>query len=87
MVLARRALERGIKRFPREILEDNEVVQSLLADCGATVRHHDGAVVFELDLEPPPSHPERGLEEVARKMLRAAATFLAGLFGRAAWTR
>ena len=85
LVLARAALERGVKRFSGEILADNDVVQALLADCGARVRKHDGAVEFELSLEPPPSQPERGLEEVAHKMLRAASTFLAGLFGRGAW--
>lgn len=87
LVLARAALERGVKRFRGEILEDNDVVQALLADCGATVRKHEGAVVFEIELVPPPADPEHGLEQVARKMMRAAATFLAGLFGRAAWTR
>jgi GNAT superfamily N-acetyltransferase len=81
LVLARAALERGVTRFRGEILADNEAVRGLLADVGASVKHVDGVVVFDLDLEPPPSEPERGLDVVAHKLLRAAATFLAGLFG------
>jgi GNAT superfamily N-acetyltransferase len=81
MALARAALERNVRRFRGEILADNEPVRQLLDEVGAVVQpSSNGSVVFEVDLGPAESHAPGGRSEIiARRMLRAAASFLAGL--------
>jgi GNAT superfamily N-acetyltransferase len=81
LTLARAALERGVKRFRGEILVDNEPVRQLLDEVGATIRSvGDGALLFDVDLGPPDNHDAHGrLEMVARRFLRAASSYLAGL--------
>lgn len=88
LTLARAAAERGVKCFRGEILGDNAAVQALLTDVGAAVHKEPGAVQFDVSIEgaeslPPgdaPGEPPSRLDVAARKLLRAAATFLAGLF-------
>jgi GNAT superfamily N-acetyltransferase len=81
LTLARAALERGVKRFRGEVLTDNEPVRQLLEEVGAVVRPvGGGSIVFEVDLLPDetPSASHRR-ELIARRLLRAAASHLAGL--------
>ena len=81
LTLARAALERGVTRFRGEILVDNEPVRQLLDEVGATVHPlGDGALRFDVELGPPESMAAHGrLEMVARRFLRAASSYLAGL--------
>ena len=77
LVLARAALERGVKRFRGEALVDNEPVRMLLEEVGAAVRSVEGTLVFDIELGP--EHGENQLEVVARRLLRAASSHLVGL--------
>jgi hypothetical protein len=81
MVLARAALERGVTRFRGEILANNDAVRQLLGDVGAELHAAaDDRIVFDvaLDRELPASEPPDAL----RRLLRAASTWLGGLFGQ-----
>lgn len=81
ITLARAALERGVKRFRGEVLADNEPVRQLLEEVGAVVQPAEhGSLVFDIDLGPEdgPAASHR-LEGVARRLLRAASSTLAGL--------
>lgn len=81
ITIARTALERGVKRFRGEVLTDNQPVRQLLEEVGATVRPGpEGSLAFEVELVPPEQPSERRLEVVARRILRAASSHLAGLF-------
>ena len=78
LALARAASAQGIARFRGEILAANEPVQQLLDEAGAVVRPSgDGSLVFDVELDPP--EPQR-LEHTARRLLRAAASQVLGLF-------
>ncbi len=81
VTLARAALERGITRFRGEILTDNEPARELLDEVGATVHASpDGSLVFDVALTPEHPPSDHSLELVARRILRAASSHLAGLF-------
>lgn len=81
VTLARAALERGVQRFRGEVLTDNQPVRQLLEEVGASVRAGtEGSLVFDVELAAPEPHSERPLEVVARRILRAASSHLAGLF-------
>lgn len=81
LTLARAAHERGVQRFRGEVLADNAAIRGLLADVGAVFHEEPEGVVFDVELTNARFEPGGRLDVVARKMLRAAATFLAGLFG------
>jgi GNAT superfamily N-acetyltransferase len=80
--LARAARERGVDRFRGEILANNEAVRQLLDQVGASLQAvEDGRIVFDVALEDTPSvlvegKPKSGLGP----LLRAASTWLSGLF-------
>lgn len=77
LTLARAAIERGVTRFRGEILADNKPIRQLLEDVGAVIRPSDaGTLVFDVELESPEPHR---LETIARRLLRAAASPVAGL--------
>ena len=79
MALAAAARERGIAHFRGEVLGNNEAVQQLLREAGAVMRSAaDNRVVFDiaLDRELPASAPR---ELPIRRILAAAATWLADL--------
>jgi GNAT superfamily N-acetyltransferase len=81
LTLARAAIERGVQRFRGEVLTDNQPVRQLLEEVGASVREGpEGSLVFDVELLPPEHPSERPLEVVARRILRAASSHLAGLF-------
>jgi GNAT superfamily N-acetyltransferase len=87
VALGRAALERGIHRFRGEILTDNGPVRQLLEEVGAVVRPDSGAslggggsLVFDLELAPHEAAPERSFDVVVGRLLRSAASQLAGLF-------
>jgi GNAT superfamily N-acetyltransferase len=82
LTLARAAYERGVRRFRGQILENNPVVRQLLLDVGADIRKDSGEVIFDIELTPTPFAPGSRLDVVARRLLRAAASFLDGRFGR-----
>ncbi|HET7787429.1 MAG TPA: GNAT family N-acetyltransferase [Myxococcales bacterium] len=83
LALARAAYERGVRRFRGRILADNAAVQQLLADVGATLGTPEGGgVVFDVELTPTPFTPGGRLDVIARRLLRAAANALVGVFGR-----
>ena len=64
VLLARSAIERGIKRFTMEVLGENEPMMALMHGVGAVIDRRDGEVVFlhvplpasveELDQTPSP---------------------------------
>jgi GNAT superfamily N-acetyltransferase len=71
VVLARSAIERGVKRFTMEVLGENEPMMALLQGVGAIVDRRDGGVVF-LHVPLPASIEE--LDQTASPLiLRAAA--------------
>jgi RimJ/RimL family protein N-acetyltransferase len=83
LALARAAFERGIHRFRGRILAENPAVRQLLTDVGAVLGAEDqGGVVFDVELTPTPFSPGSRLDVIARRMLRAAADALVGVFGR-----
>jgi GNAT superfamily N-acetyltransferase len=78
LALARAAVAHGIHRFRGEILATNQPVQQLLEEAGAVVRPSgEGSLVFDVELNPPEPHR---LELTARRLLRAAASQVLGLF-------
>jgi GNAT superfamily N-acetyltransferase len=71
VVLARSAIERGVKRFSLEVLGENEPMLALLQSVGAVIDKRDGGVVF-LHVPLPDSVEE--LDQTASpSILRAAA--------------
>jgi GNAT superfamily N-acetyltransferase len=95
LTLARAARERGVERFRGEILADNTHVFQLLDELGAVVRPGGpGSVQFDVDLDPPgadaaaPSGAREGgeggerRELIARRLLRAAASYVVGVIRR-----
>jgi GNAT superfamily N-acetyltransferase len=71
VVLARSAIERGVKRFTMEVLGENEPMMALLQSVGAVIDRRDGEVVF-LHVPLPASVDE--LDQTASPLiLRAAA--------------
>jgi GNAT superfamily N-acetyltransferase len=81
VALARAAHERGVQRFRGEVLTDNVPVRQLLEEVGAVVCPlDDGSLMFDVDLGPEDGPAAtRRLEIVARRLLRAASSHLAGL--------
>ncbi len=83
LTLARAAHERGILRFRGEILEDNLPVRTLLDQVGATVRvRPDGSTAFEVALDLAAEGASARLDLAARRILRAAASYLVGVIRR-----
>ena len=71
VLLARSAIERGVKRFTMEVLGENEPMLSLMQGVGAIIDRRDGGVVF-LHVPLPGSVEE--LDQTASPLiLRAAA--------------
>jgi GNAT superfamily N-acetyltransferase len=71
VVLARSAIERGVKRFTLEVLGENEPMMALLQSVGAIIDRREGEVVF-LHVPLPASVEE--LDQTASPLiLRAAA--------------
>lgn len=71
VLLARSAIERGVKRFTLEVLGENEPMMTLLQSVGAVIDRRDGGVVF-LHVPLPASVEE--LDQTASPLiLRAAA--------------
>ena len=81
LAIARAAHERGVERFRGRILAENPRVHQLLEDVGARVgKPEDGGMPFDVELVPTPFTPGSRLDVIARRMLRAAADALVGVF-------
>jgi GNAT superfamily N-acetyltransferase len=71
VILARSAIERGVKRFTMEVLGENEPMLALLQSRGAVIDRRDGGVVF-LHV-PLPASVEELDQTASPSILRAAA--------------
>jgi GNAT superfamily N-acetyltransferase len=71
VLLARTAIERGIRRFRAYVLEENKPMRDLLESLGADV-HHDSPGLLRMDT-PLPLDPAAVVEGPAGEILRAVA--------------
>ncbi|MGZ3406656.1 MAG: N-acetyltransferase family protein [Polyangia bacterium] len=82
LTLARAARERGIGHFRGEILADNDAVRQLLSELGAVLHTvENGCIVFDVSLAGSPPAADGKPDAITSSILRAASTWLTGLFG------